>query len=206
MRCTRFREAISARLDGEDPGVPADQLDAHVADCPDCRSWAGAADALAPLAATADIDEPLPLDPALLAAVMSADAAGEPTRRPLVSTVEWRILLAVIGLTQLVLSWPGVFLHEGHASIHLSHELTAWDMGLAVGFLLVAWRPARAWGMLPLVAVLVAAMAVTSGVDLASGHALLGREAVHGLEIAGLGCLWALARRAPRPSVVVRLA
>jgi predicted anti-sigma-YlaC factor YlaD len=79
-------------------------------------------------------------------------------------------------------------------------------MGLAAGFLVVAWLPARAWGMLPLVAILVAAMVVTSAVDLVSGHALLGREAVHALALAGLACVWALARRAPRPSVVVRVA
>jgi len=56
MRCTRFREAISARLDGEDPGLPTEQLDAHLAGCPDCRSWAGAASspALRALAATED--------------------------------------------------------------------------------------------------------------------------------------------------------
>jgi hypothetical protein len=39
-----------------------------------------------------------------------------------------------------------------------------------------------------------------------AGHALLGREAVHVLELAGVGVLWVLARRAPRPSIVVRLA
>jgi len=205
MRCTRFREAISARLDGEDPGLPTEQLDAHLAGCPDCRSWAGAASSPA-LRALAAAEDPVVLDPALVAQLVPPTAAAEPTRGRLMSMVEWRVVLAVIGLAQVVLAWPGVFLDDGHASIHLAHELTAWDMGLAAGFLFVAWRPARAWGMLPLVAVLVAAMVVTSGVDLASGHALLGRESVHVLALAGLGCLWALARRAPRPSVVVRLA
>ena len=60
--------------------------------------------------------------------------------------------------------------------------------------------------MLPLAVVLVACMAGTSVARLVSGHALLGREAVHVLELAGLGVLWVLARRVPRPSVVVRLA
>jgi hypothetical protein len=152
-------------------------------------------------------EDPVAVDPSLLARlVRPAVAAAEPGRASLVSTVECRMMLAVIGLAQVVLAWPGVFLHDGHASVHLAHELTGWDMGLAAGFLVVAWRPARAWGMLPLVAVLVAAMVVTSGVDLASGHALLGREAVHVLALAGLGCVWALARRVSRPSVVVRVA
>jgi predicted anti-sigma-YlaC factor YlaD len=205
MRCTRFREAISARLDGEDPGLPTEAIDAHLAECPPCRSWASAAASPA-LRAVASPGDPVAVDPALLAQLVRPTAAAEPAHRWLISTIEWRMMLAVIALAQVVLAWPGVFLDDGHASIHLAHELTAWDMGLAVGFLFVAWRPARAWGMLPLVAVLVAAMVVTSGVDLGSGHALLGREAVHTLALAGLGCLWALARRAPRPSVVVRMA
>jgi predicted anti-sigma-YlaC factor YlaD len=205
MRCTRFREAISARIDGEDPGLPSEKIDAHLAECPDCRSWAGAAASPA-LRARASSGDPVAIDPAVLAQLARPAAAAEPARPGLVSTVEWRMVLAVIGLAQVVLAWPGVFLHDGHASIHLAHELTGWDMGLAAGFLVVAWRPARAWGMLPLVAVLVAAMVITSGVDLLSGHGLLGREAVHALALAGLGCLWALARRAPRPSVVVRVA
>jgi predicted anti-sigma-YlaC factor YlaD len=205
MRCIRFREAISARIDGEDPGLTTEEIDAHVAQCADCRSWAGAAASPA-LRALASPDDPVAIDPALLARFVRPTVAPEPARVGLISTVEWRVMLAVIALAQVGLTWPGGLLDGGHASIHLSHELTAWDMGLAVGFLVVAWRPARAWGMLPLVAVLVAAMVVTSGVDLASGHALLGREAVHALALAGLGCVWALARRAPRPSVVVRLA
>ena len=106
----------------------------------------------------------------------------------------------------MVVAWPGVLLHDGHASVHLAHELTAWDIGLAVGFLVAAIWPARAWGMLPLAAVLVAFMAGASALDVVSGHALLGREVVHVLELAGVGVLWILARRVPRPSVVVRLA
>jgi predicted anti-sigma-YlaC factor YlaD len=205
MRCTRFREAISARIDGEDPGLSTEDIDAHLADCADCRSWATAAASPA-LEALASPGDQAAVDPALLAQLVRPAVAAEPASPRLISTVEWRMVLALVGLAQVVLAWPGVFLDDGHASIHLAHELTAWDMGLAAGFLVVAWRPARAWGMLPLVAVLVTAMAVTSGVDLASGHALLGREAVHALALAGLGCLWALARRAPRPSVVVRMA
>jgi predicted anti-sigma-YlaC factor YlaD len=205
MRCTRFREAISARIDGEEPGMPVENVDAHLAVCPECRSWAAAATSPA-LTAAASPGDPVAIDPALLARLVGPAAAARTGRSRLMSTLEWRMVLAGIGLAQLVLAWPGGFLEGGHASTHLSHELTGWDVGLAVGLLVVGWRPARAWGMLPLVAVLVAATVVASGVDLASGHALLGREAVHALALAGLGCVWALARRVPRPSVVVRVA
>jgi predicted anti-sigma-YlaC factor YlaD len=39
MDCDRAREAISARIDGEDPGLPDDALDAHLVGCTACRSW-----------------------------------------------------------------------------------------------------------------------------------------------------------------------
>jgi predicted anti-sigma-YlaC factor YlaD len=43
MECDRAREGISARIDGEDPGLPGDALDAHLAACAPCRSWGNAA-------------------------------------------------------------------------------------------------------------------------------------------------------------------
>ncbi|MDT0309008.1 zf-HC2 domain-containing protein [Streptomyces sp. DSM 44917] len=41
MPCPRFRDAISARADGEDlpPGISGRQLDAHLAGCEACREW-----------------------------------------------------------------------------------------------------------------------------------------------------------------------
>ena len=39
MQCDRLREAISARIDGEDPGLPDGALDAHLGLCAGCRGW-----------------------------------------------------------------------------------------------------------------------------------------------------------------------
>jgi predicted anti-sigma-YlaC factor YlaD len=39
MECDSAREAISAQIDGEDPGVPAEALEAHIAGCAECLSW-----------------------------------------------------------------------------------------------------------------------------------------------------------------------
>lgn len=39
MDCTHIREAVSARLDGEDPGVEGHRIDAHVSGCPACAAW-----------------------------------------------------------------------------------------------------------------------------------------------------------------------
>jgi predicted anti-sigma-YlaC factor YlaD len=202
MDCSVFREAISARLDGEESGLADEVFDAHLAGCADCRAWVEAAGALRGAVGRAPRPE-LALDPALLAALTSP---ADPDRRGMLSTLEWRGLLAVVAVAQVIAAWPGVMLHDGHASVHLAHELTAWDVGLPIGFLVAVVWPARSWGMLPLASVLVAFMCGISVLDALSGHALLGREIVHLLQIAGLGCLWVLARRHRRPSVVVRLA
>ena len=43
LSCTRFEEAISARVDGEDPGLADEVIDAHLARCQRCAAFAGAA-------------------------------------------------------------------------------------------------------------------------------------------------------------------
>jgi predicted anti-sigma-YlaC factor YlaD len=202
MDCSSFRDAISARLDGEETGLPDDVVDAHLAHCADCRAWGAAAGALDLVVSRAPRPD-VRLDPALLAALVGPPEGAE---RGLFSTREWRVMLGVLAVALFVVVWPGAFLTEGHASVHIAHQLTAWDMGLAAGFAVAALFPARAWGMLPLACVLVACMIGASVMDVLSGHTLLGTELVHALELAGLGCLWVVARRSPRLPVEVRVA
>jgi predicted anti-sigma-YlaC factor YlaD len=189
-RCDGYREALSARLDGEAPGVPAAQLDAHLDRCPGCRRWAAAAGGLAGRSELSGAPAPAP------------DPARPRTRARRLGP--WRVALAALAAAQLAVAWAGLLAGGTHAG-HATRELTSWDLGLAAGFLVLAWLPSRAWGALPVVAVIVALLAGTSAADLAAGRADLGREWVHGLQVAGLACLWVLAHRAPRPPVVVRL-
>lgn len=182
--------------------MPAARVDAHLATCPDCRSWALAAGSLSRTLGVAPVDHVGV--PAGVLATLLRDA-GRARRSP-AGVLHLRVALALVAVVQLVVAWPGLLLDERHAAGHVAHELTSWDLGLAVGFLVLAWRPSRAWGALPLVAVLVACLAGVSLVDVVSGAALLGRELVHLLEVAGLVCLWVLARRVPRSSIVLRMA
>ena len=39
MGCDRIREAVSARIDGEDFGPPPGALEAHLAECAACQEW-----------------------------------------------------------------------------------------------------------------------------------------------------------------------
>jgi predicted anti-sigma-YlaC factor YlaD len=68
---------------------------------------------------------------------------------------------------------------------------------LAVGLVYAAWRPVRAFGLLPITGALAACMVVTAALDLAGGRAGALGEAHHVLDLAGLVLLWVLAG-APR--------
>lgn len=105
-----------------------------------------------------------------------------------------RLALTFVGLFQLGLALPVLFGADVAASLHVAHELASWEVALAVGFLVAAARPDRAWGMLPLVAALVACLVATTVADVVEGHAGSG-ESLHVLEVIGLACLWVLADR-----------
>src|SRR5256885_5454420 len=39
VMCEDVRVAMSARLDGEDPGLAPEEIDGHVVGCADCSAW-----------------------------------------------------------------------------------------------------------------------------------------------------------------------
>src|SRR4029453_479975 len=104
MRCSICREAISARLDGEDPGVPAEAVDAHLGGCADCAAWAGEAAALAGAVGSTPRD-PVPLPPAVLA-TLTAPPAPERRRGGLLATGERRGQRGVLCAAPRVWCWP----------------------------------------------------------------------------------------------------
>jgi predicted anti-sigma-YlaC factor YlaD len=104
-----------------------------------------------------------------------------------------------VALTQIVLAAPALLLGEdAGATVHIARELGAFDVALAVGLLVAAWQPARAWGLFPVVASLGLVMVGTAVLDVAGGSAGSVSEAHHVLDLAGVVCLWVVAR-AERP-------
>ena len=87
-----------------------------------------------------------------------------------------------------------MLLGSGTGPAHLDHELGSWDLALSAGLLFAAWRPARAWGMLPLVAAVAIALAGTAVSDVISDTTSLGAESTHLLEAVGVLFLWNIAR------------
>ena len=91
--------------------------------------------------------------------------------------------------------------HDHTAPEHIAHEIGAFAMALAVGFVVAAWKPDRARGMHALVGAVAALLVVTSTVDLLHGRTDLGDEAPHLLAVAGWLLLVYLARATPSTSL-----
>jgi predicted anti-sigma-YlaC factor YlaD len=194
MRCAQARVALSARLDGEDPGPDAVDLAGHLADCADCRRWLATARRLVPVT-RAPVPTP-DLTRAVLTRVAAERADQAAAARAAAARRRRRLRLAVglSGAVQLLLALPGLLGLDGE---HAGREAAAFDVALAAGFLFAAYRPTLARAYAPLALVLAGCLAVTGGVDLLYGRAGLGHEVTHLVAVAQAGLLWALARRYP---------
>lgn len=104
-----------------------------------------------------------------------------------------RFALVAVAVAQLV--WIGIptliFGTDRGSPIHVAHEMGAFDVALAVGFLVAAWRPMRAQGMRTLVGAAAVLLVATAVLDLALGRTTFSDEAPHLLAVAG----WLLLRQ-----------
>lgn len=202
MDCSVVREALSARLDGETGPLDPDSVGRHLHGCPACRSWQ---EDLAILHRLVRVRAAEPV-PDLSAAIVDAHhpaprrslarrrAAFDGLREP-ISNVRWGLF--IVALTQLVLAGPPLLLGEdAGATVHVARELGAFDLALAIGLLVAAWQPARAWGLFPVSAALGLVMVATATLDLVDGSTSMGREVPHLLDLAGVLLLWLVAREA----------
>jgi predicted anti-sigma-YlaC factor YlaD len=181
VRCERFREAASARLDGEPLGLSAVALDTHLASCSDCARWAEAA-ARATRLTRMDV-RPVPDLSDHIAAHIALPARRVARRR------RWlRVGLALAGLAQLALGLPAVTGDSiGMAmSMHATHEAAAWNLAIGAAFAAAALVPRRAAGLIPLLATFLVVLAALSVRDVASGAVGVGRLATHLAALLGL--------------------
>jgi predicted anti-sigma-YlaC factor YlaD len=200
MTCMQIRHAISARLDGEDPGLDEAAVYGHLATCAGCRAFAHDAEALHRAVRLAPAP-PIPdLTPAILAAIGQEDRAsgGAETQHAL------RWILFAIAVTQIAVAIPALlFGSDAGLPVHAARHIGSFDVALGVGFLFAAWRPSRIPGLLPVAVALVVCLVGSSLLDVASGKTAALGEAQHVLDFVGLAVVWLLSRPAPR---TVRLA
>lgn len=192
--CERYREALSARLDGEQEPVPPAGTDAHLAGCADCRRWLDDAATVTRLARTRPAGALVDVTAAALAA-----APGHGRAR---LALTLRTALGLLGVVQLGLGlWqvtaPPVdhLLHgTGASPAHLWHETAAWNIAIGAGFVWVAARRSRAVGMLPILTVFIGALVLLSAADMLAGRVEPVRLASHGVVLLGYAIALALTR------------
>jgi predicted anti-sigma-YlaC factor YlaD len=188
MRCHDCRIAISAHLDGEDPGRPAGDVEAHLEGCDTCRLYAMEAESLH-RAVRLTPAMPMPdLTPTILHAIGQDHRGHE-------RTLGLRVCLALIGLVQLAVALPALILgDDAGLPVHTARHLGSFTAALAVGFLFAAWRPERASGLLPVATALVAFVVGTTVLDVVTGQTAAFGETGHVTEIVGLVITWMLTR------------
>jgi predicted anti-sigma-YlaC factor YlaD len=185
-----YREALSARLDGEDEPVGRAALDAHLAGCPACRRWWDDAAAVNRLVRTGPVAAGVDVTEAVLPAA--------PGRWRARVALGLRLALGLLGIAQLVLgvlqitmlrSIEASLLHgtavDGATPGHLWHESAAWNVAIGGAFLWITVRRGPPVGIVPMLTVFIVALAVLSGADVIASLVEPLRLASHGFVLIG---------------------
>lgn len=199
MGCEQWREVLSAYLDNEVDRSEGRLVEAHLADCADCRRWLDRAAAVTRLARTSLVGATPDLSGVVLE---TAYARRGRLARAL------RVALAGVGGLQLALGLahvgqgPAGGTHSSHGATpwHLWHESAAWNVALGAGFLFVALRRSRPGGLLPTLTPFVVMLALLSVNDLVIGRVEASRLLSHGFVLAGYLLVLALAWRGLDPN------
>ena len=186
MMCERAREAISATIDGEDPGFDPRLVDAHLRHCAACREYRSLVEHIPHIDAVAVAPELPDLSQKVSKLAALADRASK------WSTV--RVLLAVVAIQIIVFSVPNLAANDSSGlAAHDSRHLGAFTIAYAVALLVVVVRPARARTVFPVACVLAGALVLTAAIDLANGNVPFLGETKHLPELLSVGLVWALA-------------
>lgn len=183
--CESARELASAAADDELHPDEERRLLAHLAGCEQCRAHV---DRLAALTRTIRL-RPVVVERDLAAAIL---ARAHPPR---LGRGGWmRPALAWVGIVVVAQSIGPLVLGDIDGTpTHVARHVGASALALGVGLLYAAWRPVRAFGLLPLVTALFAATVVAAVLDTLSGARTAVAESVHLSELAGMVLLWFVA-------------
>jgi len=203
MACERWREMLSAQLDGEDDPADRPLVDEHLAGCAGCRQWLDRAATVNRLTRTGVATGV----PDLTAAILAVAPPAPPRR--LITTARLYVALAGIGAVQLILGLTqvgggasGAHVHTGLDATpgHLWHESAAWNVAVGAGFLFIALRRSRPSGLVPMLTAFVGTLLLLSVNDLSAARVDATRLVSHGFVIAGYLLVVALSRLTARPA------
>jgi predicted anti-sigma-YlaC factor YlaD len=178
MDCEAAREEISEAIDsGKAVAIPVEE---HLEGCAACGRWQEAAHQLRRAS--------------LRTVAKDENLAVRISRLPERFTLHrWqRFALAWAAVLLIATNIVGMFEQGSGTAIHLERHQAAFDVALGLAFLFVAWRPDRAYGMVPFAATFTFALSISAIIDLVNGASTLVRESAHLIELTGLGILWML--------------
>ena len=186
--CARVQAALSARLDGEDTGVPDDVVDAHLSGCVECQAFFEQAARLNRQLRLTEVpvgDAVPDLSEVILAGV-------EPVRRRraasrVLGLALSRVMLILVGLGLVVWAYrlvalstvgPGVGVSDvdTSAASGLLVDAAAIRLALACGLFFAAWRPQISAALMPVYGAFAAFSCGFATRDL-----VLGQMTAHGL-------------------------
>ena len=185
LTCDEARELLSAAVDDELAGDDRRSLDHHVDGCADCARHA---DQLAAFTRAVRL-RPVAAEPDFVRRVMQR------SRPPRLGRGGWlRPALAWCGIVIAVQSVPAlVFGDFEDTPTHVARHLGAFALALAIGLLYAAWRPHRAFGLMPVAGALLVTTTVGTVLDTASGDRSAFAEVAHISEFVGVLLLWMVA-------------
>ena len=191
--CDWVREAVSARIDGEDPGLPPGVLEAHLAECAACQEWEQRAYVVTRRVRLGGRYPGHDLTARVLAAVPSQAAWRRRVQRA---------GLLAVALAQLAITVPLLILgHDHGAGTHAAHELGSFDLALAAAFAIGALRPALSAGLAWPCGIASAGLVATAIFDLIGGQTIGADEAQHLVAVAGAALLfWQVRTESRRPA------
>ncbi|HVV10961.1 zf-HC2 domain-containing protein [Amycolatopsis sp.] len=201
MDCTTAREAISATLDGEDPGVEPAALEAHLSRCPACVWWGDEAAAVSRLVRIEQATDTPDVTEEVLAGF------APPRRSGPIDWPRWALVFTAISQFSIVVSQ--LFLPQPMGSdglvdpgSHMEHEAVAFNFAVGVVLLWVAARPGRARSQLPVLCSFAGVLVVLSLFDIVQGTVGWYRLVGHVPLLLGVVCTALLGGRGlrrPRP-------
>jgi predicted anti-sigma-YlaC factor YlaD len=203
VKCEIVREALSATLDGEDPGVESAVLDAHLTGCPRCAAWYDQAARVDRLARIAPVTAPEVTSDEVAARVLAQVTL--PRRRRGRWALALALVLDVVAMAQLILGMVALLVPLGTPLgdlIHMDHETAAFNLAFGVILLLVALNGRRATIMIPVLATFIVVHGTGSLIDLANGAIGIAHLATHLPILAGLILTVAISRHSrPDPGL-----
>ena len=201
MTCLQFRHAVSARLDGEDPGLDEARVYSHLATCAECRAFAHDAEELHHAVRLAPAPSIPDLTPTILAAIgaeTTRSVPGGAAGHGADTYQAWRWVLVGIAVIQIAVAIPALFGSDAGLPVHAARHIGSFDMALGIGFLFTAWKPSRIPGLLPFAVALVVCLVGSSLLDIVEGNTAALGEGQHVLDVVGLAVVWLLSRPVPR--------